>query len=115
MPLAAGLVAAPLVAVFPPHAPWALIALVTGGLLARRRWKEHYTVQSSRAPCPRCGSDLPLTSGARLRFPHPVTCAECGHEPVVEVSRAFVTGAEAGNEREEEAGNQGEEEAGANR
>lgn len=86
IPLAIGLAVAPVVALLPPHAPWALISLATGGILARRRWKEHYTIQEADALCPRCETSLPLPSGTRLRIPHPVTCPDCGHEPVVEVT-----------------------------
>ena len=86
--LAIGLAVAPVVALVPPHAPWALISLVTGGILARRRWKERYTIQEVDAHCPRCEAALPLPSGTRLRTPHPVTCPDCGHEPVVEITEA---------------------------
>lgn len=86
IPMAIGLAVAPVVALVPPHAPWALIAVATGGILARRRWKEHFTIQEADARCPRCEATLPLRSGTRLRTPHPVTCPDCGHEPVVEVT-----------------------------
>lgn len=86
LPLVVGVALAPVVALLPPHAPWALVALVTGGILALRRWKERYTIQAAEARCPRCEADLPLAAGSRLRIPHPVTCPECGHEPVVEVT-----------------------------
>ncbi|MDX1567219.1 MAG: hypothetical protein R3223_05415 [Longimicrobiales bacterium] len=84
-PLVAGLVVAPVVALLPPHAPWALVALATGGILARRKWKERFTILDAEARCPRCDTELPLPEGTRLRSPHPLTCPECGHEPVVEV------------------------------
>ena len=87
VPLLIGLAVAPLVALLPPHAPWALVALATGAILARRKWKERYTIRHARVQCPRCDADLPLAEGSRLRIPHPVTCPDCGHEPVVEVSQ----------------------------
>lgn len=86
VPLLIGIAVAPVVALLPPHAPWALVALASGGILARRRWKERYTIQLAEARCPRCEAGLPIPSGSRLRVPHPVTCPECGHEPVVEVT-----------------------------
>jgi len=99
VPLFIGLAVAPLVALLPPHAPWALVALATGAILARRKWKERYTIQDARARCPRCDAELPLAEGSRLRIPHPVTCPDCGHEPVVEISqeRLDLAGAVSGS------------------
>lgn len=85
VPLAVALVVGPVVAIVPPHAPWVLIALAAGGLLAWRRWKEDYTVVDFRACCPRCDADLHVPSGTPLRFPHPLTCDACRHEPVLKV------------------------------
>lgn len=84
-PLLATLVVAPLVALLPPHAPWAVGALVVGGALAWRRWSERYTVRAFSGTCPRCGADLELPSDTRLRFPHPLECPRCRHEPILEV------------------------------
>lgn len=85
VPLAVGVALAPVVGLLPPHAPWAVAALGTGILLARRRWKEEFTIRDLRARCPRCGDALPSEEGSRLRFPHPLPCDGCGHEPAVHV------------------------------
>jgi len=73
---ALGLLAAPLVAVVPPHAPWAIGALVVGSLLARRRWSETHTLEHLEGSCRKCGSDLG-TSPTRLKRPHPIECESC--------------------------------------
>lgn len=85
VPAAATAVVAPLVTLLPPHAPWAVGALAGGFILTRRRWKEEFTVEAFRGRCPRCGAELELPAGSRLRFPHPLHCDECRHEPVLEL------------------------------
>ncbi len=75
----AGLVAAPLVGLVPPHAPWAVGALVGGIVLARRRYKERFTLEAVQGRCPRCGGRLGARPG-RLRSPHPIACEACHHE-----------------------------------
>lgn len=79
------LLATPVVALVPPHAPWAAAGIMAAAILGRRRWTERYTVACFRAPCPRCGQALGLPPGTRLRAPHPVPCDGCGHEPLLEV------------------------------
>lgn len=83
--LAVGLVAAPAVALVPPHAPWAIGALVGAAILARRRFAEDYTLLALDARCPRCGSPLAVSSSTRLRRPHPVSCESCHHEATLRV------------------------------
>lgn len=77
-------VLAPCVAVIPPHAPWVLGVLAGGIILARRRWKEHYTLEAVHGTCPRCGGPLAASHG-RLRSPHPLSCDKCHHEVSVQV------------------------------
>lgn len=77
--LAVFVVAAPLVAIVPPHAPWAIGALATGVILARRRWSERFTLERVEGACPKCGEPLAVTSG-RLKLPHPVSCEACHYE-----------------------------------
>ena len=72
-------VLAPLVAIVPPHAPWAIGALAAGGLLARRRWSERFTLERVEGPCPKCGAPLAVKAG-RLELPHPVSCESCHHQ-----------------------------------
>jgi len=81
--LGAFLVIVPLVGVIPPHAPWIAGAVTIAAILARRRWTERFTIADFQAPCPRCDHDLKLRPGTRLRFPHPIPCDECGHEPIM--------------------------------
>lgn len=76
---AAFVVVAPFLAIFPPHAVWFIGALSAGGLLARRRYVERYTLVEVEARCPKC--DAPLSvKPSRLRVPHPLPCDVCHHE-----------------------------------
>jgi len=72
-------VIAPIVAIFPPHAVWLIGALVTGALLARRRYIERFTLVHVEGTCPRCGATLGVKAG-RLEDPHPLPCEACHHE-----------------------------------
>ena len=83
--LAASALIAPVAAVVPPHAPWAIGAILVGALLARRRWQERYTLESLSGACPRCGAPLSVRP-ARLREPHPVACDGCRHQVYVDVA-----------------------------
>lgn len=83
--VAIGLVAAPVVALVPPHAPWAIGALVGAAILARRRFAEEYTLVALDASCPRCEEPLSISAGTRLRRPHPVSCESCHHQPTLQV------------------------------
>lgn len=67
------------VMIVPPHAPWAIGALASGAILARRRWMERFTLESVQATCPKCGAKLEVKPG-RLKTPHPITCEACHHE-----------------------------------
>lgn len=75
---------APFVAIFPPHAVWLLGALATGGVLARRRYIERYTLVSVDGRCPKCQRELTVKRG-RLKLPHPLPCEGCHHEPALRV------------------------------
>ncbi|RMH20867.1 MAG: hypothetical protein D6701_03355 [Gemmatimonadetes bacterium] len=77
------LVLAPLAALVPPHAPWALGVLGVGFVLARRRWRERYTLVRAEGRCPRCGADLRLERPAPLASPHAFSCGTCHHEPAL--------------------------------
>lgn len=77
-------VVAPVVAIVPPHAPWVIGALAGGGILARRRWTEHFTVLGGSGACPKCGEPLKIKSG-RLRHPHPLPCEACHHESTLQL------------------------------
>lgn len=75
-----GLLVAPLVTLVPPHAPWALGAVVGTLFLARRRFGETHTLVDMGGPCPHCGEDVAIQAPTRLRRPHPVACEACHHE-----------------------------------
>ena len=83
--LAIFLLVAPFAAMVPPHAPWAIGALATGLILARRRWRERFTLQRVEGPCPKCGEPLAVKSG-RLRLPHSVACEGCHHQTTLRFS-----------------------------
>lgn len=85
--LAATALAAPLLGLVPPHAPWVLGALGGGLLLARRRWNHRFSVRELSARCPRCDAEVTVPSGTRLRAPHPVPCESCHHESTLEIPR----------------------------
>jgi len=85
--LAVTLVVAPLVGLAPPHAPWVVGVLGAGGFLARRRWRERFTVEGVEGPCPKCGAELSVASGA-LKRPHTVPCDACHHESSVRLDDA---------------------------
>ena len=75
----------PIVAIVPPHIPWAILAFVGGIYLAYRQWTGEYEVHRFEGVCPRCAAPLPLPSGSRIRLPHRMVCYSCHHEPVLEV------------------------------
>ncbi|MFQ5537264.1 MAG: hypothetical protein ACE5GJ_07400 [Gemmatimonadota bacterium] len=77
--LGMALLLAPLAGLVPPHAPWILGVLGVGGVLARRRWTEHFTLLALEADCPSCGAPLHVPPG-RLRSPHTLSCDACHHE-----------------------------------
>jgi len=80
-----GMALAPFVALFPPHAPWALGALSTGFFLAWRSMNSRFAVARLEGDCPRCQEPLHVSSGSRLRIPHPLSCTSCHHELVLNV------------------------------
>jgi len=83
--LGVALLIAPLLALVPPHAPWALGTLGMGAATARRKWLEVHSLRSIEGGCPRCGSDISLAKPARLRHPHAVPCDDCKFELSVHV------------------------------
>lgn len=84
-------VVAPFVAIVPPHAPWLIGALATGGILARRRWTEHFTVQGVEGCCPKCEAALDVKPG-RLKTPHPLVCEGCHHESTLRLAADALAG-----------------------
>ena len=89
--LALFVVVAPLVAIVPPHAPWAIGALATGLILARRRWSERLTLERVDGSCPRCGAPLVVKAG-RLELPHPVSCDACHYQSALRFPASVLRG-----------------------
>jgi len=74
-----GLGVAPVVALVPPHIPWLLGALITGGVVAQRRFTERFTLRSMLASCPRCNQPVETEAG-RLTEQRTVRCDACGQD-----------------------------------
>ncbi len=79
-----GLGAAPVVAIVPPHIPWALGSLIGGAVIARKRATEHFTLRSLDAKCPRCGEPLSTEPG-RLAGTRALHCDKCGLDSILHV------------------------------
>jgi hypothetical protein len=75
--LAGALLLAPM-ALFPPHAPWALGA-AGAAFFAFRKWRERVTLTDMDGPCPHCGEELRLAGHTALRSPHTLDCDSCHH------------------------------------
>jgi hypothetical protein len=89
--LAFFVVVAPFVALVPPHAPWAIGALAAGGILARRRWGERFTLERIEGSCPKCCAPLAVKAG-RLKLPHPVSCDACHHQTALRFPASVLQG-----------------------
>jgi len=83
--LGVGVLLAPVVALVPPHAPWAIGALGVGAILARKKWRERRTLVELEGICPRCESPLRVERPTRMRDPHTFSCNTCHHEMELEV------------------------------
>ena len=84
--IAGGLLLAPAVGLFPPHAPWATAALAVGCFLGFRKWRERFTIISFNGLCPKCGGPVTIREGAALRRAISVPCDGCNHESRLMVS-----------------------------
>jgi hypothetical protein len=82
-----GLGAAPVVAIVPPHIPWALGSLIGGAVIARKRATEHFTLRTLAATCPRCGEPL-TTEAGRLADTRSLHCDKCGLDSILHVERS---------------------------
>ncbi|MEX2466620.1 MAG: hypothetical protein WD995_06895 [Gemmatimonadota bacterium] len=69
---------APVAAIVPPHAPWALGVLAAGAVFGRRRWTETHTLMAVTGSCPKCSGAFSVKPG-RLKRPHPLECEGCHH------------------------------------
>jgi len=91
---AVGLVLAPMVALVPPHVPWALGALAGSFFLARRRWHHRFTVEAVTGTCPKCGRDV-APRPAMLRARHALPCDGCHHDLTLELAVGALDGHQA--------------------
>lgn len=78
----------PIVALIPPHLPWALGAFAAGIYFAWSSWTGTYEVRTLEGTCPRCGNALTVKPGARIRLPHRMTCYNCHHHPELDLAEA---------------------------
>jgi hypothetical protein len=76
----------PVVALVPPHIPWALLAFVSGMYFGYRRWIGEYKVRAFSAPCPRCNSPLAIKTGSLIRLPNSMDCFSCHHNPILDLN-----------------------------
>jgi hypothetical protein len=81
-----GLLAAPVVALLPPHVAWAMAAVLTGLFFGLRKWAERHTLMELSGPCPRCGATIHVGSATRLRNPWTVSCESCRHAATLTVA-----------------------------
>ena len=88
-----GAVLAPVVAILPPHAPWAVAAGAGGAVLALRKWRERYTLVALDGECPRCDRELATEGVGPLREPHRVSCEGCGNPVEVRVEASALPSA----------------------
>jgi hypothetical protein len=75
----------PVVALLPPHFPWAIGAFVTGIVLAQRRLTERHTLRAAKGHCPKCQSPVVIENAGRLRQPQPVQCESCAQDLLLHV------------------------------
>jgi hypothetical protein len=73
----------PVVALIPPHLPWALTAFGLGIYFAWANWRGEYKIRRFEGACPRCGNELEIEEGSKISLPHRMTCYNCHHEPVL--------------------------------
>lgn len=85
--LAAGAVLAPVLAVVPPHAPWAVAAGAGGLVLSLRKWGERFTLRGVQGRCPRCDAALGFDGSTPLRIPHSMSCDACGNAVALHVDK----------------------------
>jgi hypothetical protein len=82
--LGIGLGVAPVVFFVPPHIPWVIAALATGGVIGQRRFTERYTLRKLDAKCPCCDAAVGLEPG-RLTEERMVQCPSCSQSLMLHV------------------------------
>jgi hypothetical protein len=71
----------PAVFFVPPHLLWPVLVFGAGLAFGWREWRGEYVVESFEGSCPRCGQELSMKEGARIRGRQRVECYGCHREP----------------------------------
>ena len=71
----------PVVFFVPPHLLWPVLVFGAGLVLGWREWRGEYVVESFEGACPRCGQELSLEEGARIRDRQRMECYGCHRQP----------------------------------
>ncbi|NIP81813.1 MAG: hypothetical protein GWM90_22375 [Gemmatimonadetes bacterium] len=79
--LAVTLVVMPVVFFLPPHLLWPIVVLGAGAYLARKYWVGEYHVRHFQGACPRCGTELEMKAGQRVRNGQVLECYGCHRQP----------------------------------
>ena len=82
---AAGILAAPVVFLLPPHAVWGMGSVITGLVLGGRKWAERYTLLELETQCPRCGHAVAVKGPTRFRNGSNLSCDGCHHSASLQV------------------------------
>jgi hypothetical protein len=88
--LLAGVLAAPIAFLIPPHFEWSIVTLVITLWFARQAWVGEWVVEKFSAPCPRCATNLSIRHGTLLVLPYSITCHGCRTECWVEQGEAAI-------------------------
>ena len=80
-----GLGLAPVVALLPPHIPWAAGSIIAGCWFAWRFSRERVTLLSYDGTCPRCSGEVQAEPRAPLASSQGVHCGSCGQGLVLEI------------------------------
>jgi hypothetical protein len=76
---------APVVALLPPHIPWAAGSIIAGCYFAWRFSRERVTLLTYAGACPRCGNEVAAEPRAPLASSQSVHCGSCGQGLVLEI------------------------------
>lgn len=79
--LGVAIVISPVVFFLPPHFLWPAVTLALGAYLAHRYWRGEYYVVDFEGSCPRCGEELELAQGTRIRARQTLECYGCHRRP----------------------------------
>jgi hypothetical protein len=67
----------PVVALIPPHFPWAILAFFGGAWFARRYAQERFTLLELTGECPQCTTDIRSNEQCAFRVTDPIHCPGC--------------------------------------